>query len=124
MAKVVHFEIPVDDPERAVAFYRDALGWDITHFGEEPYWLVRAGEPDEPGADGALIGRSDLHRVPVLVVGVTDLDDALDRVRKAGGKVAQGRLAVPGVGWSAYVVDPEGNTIGLFQPDDGAAAGT
>ena len=44
MSKVVYFEIPVDDPDRAAGFYRDALGWEISRFGDEPYWLVRAGE--------------------------------------------------------------------------------
>ena len=29
MAKVVHFEIPVDDARRASAFYRDFLGWEV-----------------------------------------------------------------------------------------------
>ena len=37
--------------------------------------------------------------------------------------MAQGKLPVPGVGWSAYVLDSEGNTIGLFQPDPSAAVG-
>ncbi|HEX6855023.1 MAG TPA: VOC family protein [Streptosporangiaceae bacterium] len=123
MPKVVHFEIPVDDPGRAAGFYRDALGWEISEFGAQQYWLVRAGMDDEPGANGALISRSDLHRHPVLTVGVEDIDDALQRVQRDGGKVAQGKLPVPGVGWSAYILDPEGNIIGLFQPDTAAAAG-
>jgi uncharacterized protein len=121
MSKVVHFEIPVDDPGRAAGFYRDALGWEVTGFGTQPYWLARAGEDDEPGANGALIGRGDLHRSPVLIVGVEDLDSALRRVERVGGKVAQGKLPVPGVGWSAYILDSEGNTLGLFQPDTAAA---
>jgi predicted enzyme related to lactoylglutathione lyase len=29
-------------------------------------------------------------------------------------------MPVPGVGWSAYFLDTEGNTVGLFQPDDRA----
>ena len=43
MPKVVRLEIPVDDPDRAAGFYRDALGWDISRSGDEPYWPVRAG---------------------------------------------------------------------------------
>lgn len=62
MAKIVHFEIPVDDPDRASAFYRAAFDWEISGFGDEPYWLVRAGAEDEPGADGA-----SRHLVPELV---------------------------------------------------------
>ena len=123
MSKVVRFEIPVDDPDRATGFYRDALGWEISRFGDEPYWLVRAGEDEEPGANGALVSRGDLHRSPVRTVGVSDIDDALRRVQRYGGKVAQDKLPVPGMAWSAYVLDSEGNTIGLFQPDTSAAAG-
>ena len=123
MPKIVHFEIPADDLQRASAFYHDVLGWEISRFGDEPYWLVRAGEDGEPGANGALVARGELHRGPVLVAGVADIDGVLRRVAVSGGKVVQGKLPVPGVGWSAYVIDPEGNTIGLFQPDASAAAG-
>ena len=121
MPKVVHFEIPVDEPRRATAFYRDALGWEVSSFGEEPYWLVQAGGPDEPGADGALLVRGEIHRAPVLVVGVEDLDATLERVAASGGEVLQGRMEIPGIGWSAYFRDPEGNTMGLFEPTPSAS---
>jgi predicted enzyme related to lactoylglutathione lyase len=91
----VHFEIPVDDPERAAGFYRDALGWEISRFGDEAYWLVRAGQDEEPGANGALVGRGVLHGSPVLTVGVDDVADALSRVQRCGGTVAQEKLPFP-----------------------------
>ena len=34
MARVVHFELAVDDPDRAAAFWRDAFGWEVRHFAE------------------------------------------------------------------------------------------
>jgi predicted enzyme related to lactoylglutathione lyase len=117
MSKIVHFEIPVDDPDRATAFYRDVLGWEVSRFGDAPYWLVKAGPEDEPGADGALTGRDEIHQSPVVIAGVDDVDAALTRVERAGGHVVQGKFPIPGVGWSAYVRDPEGNTIGLFQAE-------
>jgi predicted enzyme related to lactoylglutathione lyase len=120
MSKMVHFEIPVDDADRATAFYRSVLAWEISGYGGMPYWLVQAGPADEPGADGALIARGDIHRNPVVIAGVDDLDAALARVEQEGGKVLQGKLPVPGVGWSAYVTDTEGNTIGLFEADASA----
>jgi predicted enzyme related to lactoylglutathione lyase len=123
MSKIVHFEIPVDDADRATTFYREVLGWEVSGFGDEPYWLVRAGAASEPGADGALIARGDVHRNPVLIAGVDDLDAAIARVESHGGRVLQARLPIPGVGWSAYFVDPEGNTIGLFEDDTNAAPG-
>jgi predicted enzyme related to lactoylglutathione lyase len=124
MAKVVHFEIPVDDAERASAFYREALGWEVTGFGGQTYWLVTAGAEDEAGANGALIARGDVHKSPVLIAGVADIDEAVQRVVQAGGRIVHAKLPVPGVGWSAYFTDPEGNTIGLFQADPTAAPGT
>ena len=123
MAKIVHFEIPVDDSQRAVAFYRDAFGWEINGFGGQQYWLVRAGEDDEPGANGALVGRGTLHQSPVLIAGVEDLDEFLAQVQRCGGKTIQAKMPVPRVGWSAYILDPEGNTIGLFQADTNAPGG-
>jgi uncharacterized protein len=120
MSKIVHFEIPVDDPDRASAFYRGALGWEISGFGNQPYWLVRAGADDEAGANGALITRSEVHRTPVVIAGVDDIDAALSRVQQSGGLIAHEKVPIPGVGWSAYVVDSEGNTIGLFQDDTSA----
>ncbi len=122
MSKIIHFEIPVDDPERASSFYRDTLGWEISALEGMAYWLVRAGAPEEPGADGALIGRGDIHRTPIVIAGVDDVDETLRRVGQAGGEVLQGKLPVPGVGWSAYVRDSEGNTIGIFEADSTAAA--
>ncbi|HEX9034048.1 MAG TPA: VOC family protein [Streptosporangiaceae bacterium] len=121
MSKIVHFEIPADDPQRAVEFYREVLGWEVSQFGAEPYWLVRAGAEEEPGADGALLGRDALHQSPVVIAGVDSIDDALGRVAQSGGEVVQGKLPIPGMGWSAYVRDTEGNTIGFFQQDPGAA---
>jgi predicted enzyme related to lactoylglutathione lyase len=118
MAKIVHFEMPVDDADRAAGFYRDVLGWSVTGFGDQPYWLVQAGAADEPGADGALVRRDDLHRAPVLIAGVDDIDAALRRAADHGGRVVQGKLPIPGVGFSAYFVDSEGNLVGLFQPGE------
>lgn len=123
MPKIVHFEIPVDDPQRATAFYADVLGWEASRYGEEPYWMVRAGADEEPGANGALVSREQLRQAPVVVAGVSDIDDVLTRVPKSGGSVIEGKMPIPGMGWAAYVRDSEGNTIGFFQPDPGAAAG-
>ena len=117
MAKIVHFELPVDDGARAAAFYGEVLGWQVNRFGEEPYWLVQAGADDEPGANGALVGRDGTHPYPIVIAGVAELDHVLVLVRDNGGEVVQEKLPVPGVGWSAYVKDPEGNLLGLFQPE-------
>jgi catechol 2,3-dioxygenase-like lactoylglutathione lyase family enzyme len=60
MPRVVHFEISVDDPERAIRFYSDVFGWKIEKWeGPMDYWLITTGPENEPGIDGALIRRQD-----------------------------------------------------------------
>ena len=94
-------------------------GWEISRFGGEPYWLVRAGEVGEPGANSALVARGGLRRGPVLIAGAADMGGVLRRVESRGGKIVQGTLPISGMVWSAYVLEPEGNTAGLVQPGAG-----
>lgn len=121
MAQVVHFEIPVDDPDRAKDFYRAVFDWKLEGYGDTPYWLASTGDQGGMGIDGALIGRSEVHRSTVVVIDVEDLDDAVERAVGAGAAEVHPKQAVPGMGWSAYVRDPEGNVIGLWQSDEHAA---
>ena len=40
MSKVIHFELPADDPRRAIAFYEKVFGWTISKWeGPMDYWL-------------------------------------------------------------------------------------
>ena len=39
----------------------------------------------------------------------------------AGGSIAVPKMAVPGIGWLAYVKDTEGNILGVMQADSAAA---
>jgi uncharacterized protein len=124
--KVVHFEIPADDVERAQAFYRDAFGWTINAMPEMAYTIVRttptdeAGMPTEPGAiNGGLLQRQTPITSPVITVDVEDIDDALRRIEELGGKTARDKFDVGGMGIAAYFTDPEGNVVGLWQNTPG-----
>ena len=59
MARPIHFEIPADDPQRAIAFYSAALGWKAQKFDGMEYWLMATGEQGEPGIDGGIAPRRD-----------------------------------------------------------------
>ena len=123
MPRVVHFEIPSDDPERATRFYGDVFGWRFQQWeGAQPYWLVSTGEAGAPGIDGGLLRRGP-HSPPGVVntVDVPDLDDYVARVERGGGRVVAPKMPVPGVGWLAYAQDPDGNTFGMMQADPAAA---
>jgi predicted enzyme related to lactoylglutathione lyase len=121
MGRVVHFEIPVDDPDRARRFYESAFGWSFQGYGDQPYWLTEIGQEGDVGIEGALAGREEIHQHPVVVIGVDDIAQSVQQARKAGAEVLLERQAVPTMGWSAYVRDPEGNVVGMWQADPEAA---
>jgi len=122
MDKVVHFEIPYDDADRAHAFYREAFGWELRTAPEMAYTMVTTtptddnGRPGEAGGiNGGMLARQGPITSPVITINVDDLDEALARVEKLGGSVAMGRQTVGAMGFSAYVTDTEGNVVGLWQ---------
>lgn len=49
------------------------------------------------------------------------LDETLAANDRLGGIVALPKMPVPGVGWLAYVKDPDGNILGLLEPDPAAS---
>ncbi len=121
MSRVIHFELPADDPERAIAFYEQAFGWKFEKWdGPTEYWLVMTGPEDEPGIDGGLARRTDPSIGTENTISVDSVDDAVVKVETNGGKVLRPKSAVPGVGWLAYCQDTEGNTFGLMQWDTSA----
>jgi uncharacterized protein len=117
----IHFEIPADQPERAIAFYQQVFGWRFQKWeGPMPYWLVQTGA-DGPGIDGGLVARQHQGQGTVNTVGVSSCDDFLRKVESAGGRTVVPKMGVPGVGWLAYCTDPEGNTFGIMQNDPSAS---
>ncbi|MEV4318699.1 VOC family protein [Actinocrispum sp. NPDC049592] len=119
--RVVHFEIPFDDGDRARGFYREAFGWDMMTMPDGEYTLVTVGPtsqetgPTEPGyINGGLTGRGTVTG-PSLVIDVENIEDALAKIEAVGGKTVTGRTSVGDFGYSAYFNDTEGNLMGLWE---------
>ena len=89
-SRVMHFEIPVDDPDRAGRFYADVFSWTVSRWGPVDYWTLTTGAPSGPGAEGALTPRADAPDGVLVYVGVPDVDSALGRVSAAGGEPLTG----------------------------------
>ncbi|MHB0877138.1 MAG: VOC family protein [Anaerolineae bacterium] len=121
MLRVVHFEIAADDAARAVKFYQDVFGWKIQRAEGLPmeYYLAMTGE-DAPGIDGAIYPRQAPFAGTVNSIDVPSVDEYVDKAVKAGGKVIAPKMAIPGVGWLAYLVDTEGNQFGIMERDESA----
>lgn len=130
MPKPIHFEIHVDDMDRAKAFYEKVLGWtyeDYSEYAGQSYFGAIAGPADEAGINGALMLRRDGVEPngsiggAVLTMGTDDVDATTRKVLDAGGAVALEKHALPGMAWQAYYLDTEGNTFAVHQPDENAA---
>lgn len=119
--RVVHFEIPYDDAERARSFYGAVFGWQLTPWEEMGYTLVATGPsgdqgPIEPGfIDGGLLERSGEVSAPNVVIDVDNLEEALRLVGENGGTTVVGRQQVGDMGFAAYFKDSEGNLLGLWE---------
>ena len=124
MPRVVHFEIGLDEAERALRFYREVFGWQAQKWeGPEDYWLLTTGD-EGPGINGGLYRRHEGMRfnAHVNTIDVPSVEDYLARVESAGGKAVTKKITLPGVGFLAYCEDTEGNTFGIMQADSTAAA--
>ena len=126
MGKVVHFEIPADDLDRARTFYGKVFGWRIDTMpmpggGEYTGLTTTAVDektmtPTEPGAiNGGMMQRDAATPAPVITIDVEDIDAALAEIEGAGGSTVTPRTAIPGMGAFGYFKDSEGNVMGLWE---------
>ena len=126
---VAHFEIPGDDPEQLAQFYSRLFGWKIEKVpGDWDYWMVYTvptgenGMPSEPGGiNGGLYKRQAPEQKPLNYISVGDVDEYVGKAAAFGGTVAMGKTAVPGMGWFAQMLDPDGNMFAVWQDDENAA---
>ena len=122
MLRVVHFEIPVDDPQRAITFYKEVFGWEFTKWegGKMEYWMVKTGKDGELGINGGLMKRmspvtSESVTAFVCTVDVPNYDIYAEKILKAGGKIVTEKTEIPKMGWMSYFKDTEDNTFGIIE---------
>jgi uncharacterized protein len=120
MNRVVHFEIPANEPEKVMDFFKKTFGWQFQQFGDMEYWSVITGDKDAPGINGGLMKRKDPQQPIANSIEVANLDQSLKDVAANGGTVVVPKMPIPGVGWLAYFKDPDGNIHGLYQDDKSA----
>lgn len=119
--RIGHVHLKVADLERAIGFYRDVLGFELTQrFGKSAAflsaggyhhhiglntWESAGGRPPAPGTTG-------LYHVAILYPTRAELGDALRRLMDAG--IALDGAADHGVSEALYLRDPDGNGVELY----------
>ena len=126
--------IATDDHDKALAFYRDVLGFEVRNdVGFEGFRWVTVGSPDQPDVEIVLEppiadpGAAPADRQAAaellakgLLRGVIfrtdDVDGTFEKIRAAGGEVIQEPIDQPyGVRDCAFR-DPSGNQLRFNQP--------
>ena len=110
---IVHYEVPANDVSALKKFYGDVFGW---KFKKAPipgmeYWLIDMGSKHIGGG----MYKKEANSMPINYVDVNSVDAAIVAFKKAGGKIVVGKQEVPGQGWTAIGIDPEGNGVGIWQ---------
>ena len=117
MPRVVHFEINALNPIQLAKFYEEIFNWKFEKWqGPMEYWMIMTGN-NEPGIDGGLAERTETSLQPVNTISVKSIDDYLKKIKEHKGQIIVPKQAIPGVGWTAYFKDPEGNAFGLLEED-------
>ena len=95
MNRVIHFELSMDNPERAIKFYSDVFGWDSQKWdGPMEYRMITTGPDNQPGICGGLSKREEDDRV-VHTIEVEYLDAVVDQNKRNGGTVVMGKSPIP-----------------------------
>ncbi len=114
---VIHFEIPADDMEALAQFYRELLGWKIEEMEgmEGTGYLGITTSTAEGALSGGMMKRSGPAHLPTNYVWVESVSDYLAKAKDLGAKVIVDKTEIPGMGWFATLMDPQGNPLGLFE---------
>ena len=124
---IVHFEIPANDIEKLKKFYVDLFGWTMEKYpGPTTYYLVGTVPVDEktmmpirPGVNGGLYDRKDAS-MPEMAkqtnyISVESVEEYSKKIEALGGKIVVPKMEIPGIGWWALALDPEGNHFGILE---------
>lgn len=124
MSPVVHFEMPYGDAKRVSHFYSKAFGWKMVHLPQMGAYVLATTSPvdesrmhKEKGAiNGGFFPKGDYGGSPHVVVSVDNLEEAMEMVKEAGGKIDGEPQDIPQVGKFVMIEDTEGNRVGMLQP--------
>ena len=114
------FAITADDVERARKFYETVFGWRFEDWGPPGFYLIQGA-----GVPGALQERREKltgtgFRAFECTIGVDSIDEIEPKIVPAGGKIDMKRMRLETVGLLLYMLDTEGNRVGVMQYDQDA----
>ena len=111
--KVTWFEMAGGDGKKLQKFYGELFGWKIDANNPMNYGMIEASDAGVGGGVGPAGPDGGSHLT--VYVAVDDLQAALDKAEKLGGKTVNPPMQVPDGPELAHFTDPEGNFVGLLK---------
>jgi len=114
-------ELMTHDAEAAKTFYGDIIGWTFNGMPDPQggtYWIGMDGERPAGGIFD-LNGKKEFEGLPpqwMSYLAVDDVDARVEAATKAGAKVVQPAMDIPGVGRIVMIQDAGGAVIGWMTP--------
>lgn len=121
--KFFWYELMTSDPEGAIRFYGDVVGWTAKAFGDDlqgdPYHVISASQGEMGGIMAIPAEAKDCGMRPWWggYVGSADVDADAKRLSEAGASVKRPPEDIPGVGRFAVMSDPGGAIFMLLKGD-------
>lgn len=113
---VVWTEIPVTDLDKAEAFYTSVFGFDMVRQKDGPNEMVNFSNAMSSVGGHLYPGTPAAGNGPTIHLALPDtLEAGIARCEAAGGKIVSPAITIP-PGRFVYATDPDGNSIGLFEP--------
>ncbi len=106
--RIDYFEFNVSDIPRARTFYANAFGWTFTDFG--PHYC----EFFDGRLRGGLTTQGSRNPGgPLIVLHTVSLEETINRIEKAGGKISRPTFEFPG-GRRFHFTDLDGYELGVW----------
>jgi predicted enzyme related to lactoylglutathione lyase len=118
---VCHLEIPAKDPDKLATFYSSLFGWQFEGAPGMPEYkmALMAGGDNACGVAVYTPPPEDSHPQPRNYISVESIGAYTQKLEELGGKVLH-RFTVTGMGYGAIGLDPEGNSLSLWEQDESA----
>jgi predicted enzyme related to lactoylglutathione lyase len=102
-----------NDPEKAISFYSELLGWETEIFktGDADYPMIKANGATH-GGFGPSQGGAPSHWMGAI--GVEDVDEAARKAEAAGASVVVPPTGIPDTGRFAVLTDPQGAAFSVY----------
>ncbi len=115
---VVYFEIPVNNIERAITFYKNVFGFHFEHTNIDHNEMALFPFSEKTGGISGALAKGEIYKPTndgvLIYFGTDNIDETLKRAVDNGARILYPKTN-NGIGFVAEFEDSEGNRIAIYQ---------